>query len=135
MSRDFIRPRNLFTAAFGIAFIATLGSLSYSNLLGFYPCKLCWYQRILMYPLVPLLGYAAYTNTTGLARLVPVYTIPGIAIAAFHSYLQLVPGATCGVDGCSTVYFRVLWLSIPNQSLLAFLLITGLAATIIRESD
>ena len=38
--------------ALGIALIATIGSLFYSEILGFTPCLYCWYQRILMYPLV-----------------------------------------------------------------------------------
>ena len=42
-----------------LALIATLGSLYFSEIMNFIPCKLCWYQRILMYPLVVLLGIAA----------------------------------------------------------------------------
>jgi disulfide bond formation protein DsbB len=33
------------------ALTAMLGSLYYSEIAGFIPCTLCWYQRILMYPL------------------------------------------------------------------------------------
>ncbi|MBV9790393.1 MAG: disulfide bond formation protein B, partial [Chloroflexi bacterium] len=33
------------------AWIATWGSLFFSEVLGWVPCVLCWYQRILMYPL------------------------------------------------------------------------------------
>ena len=39
----------------GVAFLALVamaGSLYYSEVAGFIPCRLCWYQRILMYPLV-----------------------------------------------------------------------------------
>ena len=32
--------------------VTTLGSLYYSEHAGFVPCELCWYQRIVMYPLV-----------------------------------------------------------------------------------
>ena len=38
-----------------VALVATLGSLYYSEVRGFIPCTLCWYQRILMYPLVAIL--------------------------------------------------------------------------------
>ncbi|MEK7067519.1 MAG: disulfide bond formation protein B, partial [Patescibacteria group bacterium] len=44
--------------AFIIALLATLGSLFYSEVAGFEPCKLCWYQRIFMYPQVLLWGIA-----------------------------------------------------------------------------
>ena len=42
-----------------VATVTTLGSLYYSEHAGFMPCELCWYQRILMYPLVIVLGVAA----------------------------------------------------------------------------
>jgi disulfide bond formation protein DsbB len=42
-----------------VATVATLGSLYYSEVADFPPCRLCWYQRIAMYPLVPILGIAA----------------------------------------------------------------------------
>src|SRR3989344_1348345 len=44
--------------SFIVAAVATLGSLFYSEIAGYEPCKLCWYQRILMYPLVLVLGIA-----------------------------------------------------------------------------
>lgn len=118
------RNRLLIIAGFLVATIATLGSLAYSNIMGFAPCRLCWYQRILMYPLVPLLGYIAYTNRQAVAVLALFYTIPGIGIATYHSYLQIAQSGTCGFGGCGTVYTRIFYLSIPNQSLVAFLLIT-----------
>ena len=39
-----------------VATVTTLGSLYYSEHAGFVPCELCWYQRIVMYPLVIVLG-------------------------------------------------------------------------------
>ena len=42
-----------------VATVTTLGSLYYSEHAGFVPCELCWYQRIVMYPLVIVLGVAA----------------------------------------------------------------------------
>ena len=41
-----------------VAAVTTLGSLYYSEHAGFVPCELCWYQRIVMYPLVVVLGVA-----------------------------------------------------------------------------
>ena len=38
-----------------IALTATLGSLFYSEVVGYLPCEFCWFQRILMYPLALLL--------------------------------------------------------------------------------
>ncbi len=45
-----------------VAGVATAGSLYFSEVLGLVLCDLCWYQRILMYPLVVVLGVAAWEN-------------------------------------------------------------------------
>jgi hypothetical protein len=45
--------------AWVVATVTTLGSLYFSEIADFVPCKLCWYQRICMYPLVVILGVAA----------------------------------------------------------------------------
>src|SRR5688572_4726587 len=44
--------------AFLISLVSVLGSLFYSEIAGFPPCDLCWVQRIFMYPLVIVLGFA-----------------------------------------------------------------------------
>ena len=40
--------------------VATLGSLYFSEIRSFVPCVLCWFQRVTMYPLVIVLGVAAF---------------------------------------------------------------------------
>ena len=44
--------------AFSVAAVSTAGSLWFSEVGDFVPCELCWYQRILMSPLVVVLGVA-----------------------------------------------------------------------------
>ena len=56
MSRDDLS----LTAAFLIALAATLGALFIGEVLGQMPCTLCWYQRIAMFPLVPILGLSLW---------------------------------------------------------------------------
>ena len=41
-----------------VATVATLGSLYFSEEAGYIPCRLCWYQRIFMYPLPILIALA-----------------------------------------------------------------------------
>lgn len=48
------------------AWIATCGSLFFSEVLGWVPCVLCWYQRILMYPLALLLAIGIVRRDRGL---------------------------------------------------------------------
>ncbi|MFE6588679.1 disulfide bond formation protein B, partial [Bacillus mobilis] len=40
--------------SFLVSLVATIGSLYFSEVKGYVPCSLCWYQRIFMYP-IPLL--------------------------------------------------------------------------------
>src|SRR3989344_6942904 len=53
----FISQRGLLLA-FIISLLATSGSLFYSQIAGFEPCQLCWFQRIFMYPQTILLFMA-----------------------------------------------------------------------------
>ncbi|MDT3436129.1 disulfide bond formation protein B [Haloarcula sp. 1CSR25-25] len=121
------RPRLLLTAATVVATVATAGSLYLSLGLGLTPCRLCWYQRILMYPMVVVLGVAAVENRPGVVRTALPLSVPGGAIAAYHSWLQ-VSQTTCGLGAvsCTQIQYRVLGLTVPNLSLVAFLLATGL---------
>lgn len=108
-----------------VAAVATAGSLYLSEVLGLIPCELCWYQRILMYPLVIVVGVAALEKRVGAYRTALPLSITGVAVAAYHSYLQVaVEPTTCTVGGCGTVQYRVLGLTIPNLSLLAFVSIS-----------
>ncbi len=118
--------RGLLGAATVVAVVATAGSLFLSLGLGLVPCRLCWYQRILMYPLVVVLGVAAVERRAAVAWTALPLVGAGAAIAAYHSWLQ-VSQTTCGVGAisCARVQYRVLGLTVPNLSLLAFCLVGG----------
>jgi disulfide bond formation protein DsbB len=109
-----------------VAVVATAGSLTYSLGMGLYPCELCWYQRILMYPLVVIFGYATLTEQADVHRLALPLAVPGLAIATYHSWLQLSADPSCSFGGsCGVVQYRLAGvLAIPNQSAIAFLLVT-----------
>ena len=53
---------------FLVAAIATGGSLFFSEIAGFIPCELCWYQRICMYPLTIIVLVAARSPMTIASR-------------------------------------------------------------------
>ena len=111
-----------------VAAVATAGSLYFSLGLGLIPCELCWYQRILMYPLVVVLGVAVVEGRPRVYRTVLPLSLTGIAIAGYHSWLQFASASsscTLTAASCSTVQYRILGLSIPNLSLIAFVLITA----------
>jgi len=123
--------RRLLAGAWLVAVVATLGSLNYQYGLGLLPCELCWYQRILMYPLVVVLGYATLIDQRDAHRLILPLSLPGVAVAAYHSYLQTTPTLQCSFAGCGRVQFRLFdLLTIPNQALIAFLAISAVGAAV-----
>jgi disulfide bond formation protein DsbB len=122
-------PTAWLSAATVVAAIATAGSLWFSLGLGLTPCDLCWYQRILMYPLVAVLGVATVERRPAVWRTALPLVSLGLSLAAYHSYLQATV-AQCTVGGpCATVQWQspLVGLTIPNLSLVAFgLLAVGL---------
>ena len=116
------------SAATLVAAVATAGSLWFSLGLGLAPCDLCWYQRIFMYPLVAVLGVATIEARPAVSRTALPLVIPGVALSAYHSYLQATQGQ-CTLGGpCATVQWQSpsLGLMIPNLSLVAFVLLAVL---------
>lgn len=72
--------------AWVIALISALGSLYYGEVLNLEPCRLCWYQRIAMFPLAFFLGMAFYKNDVQLA-----YTcLPLAGFGALVAFYQMV---------------------------------------------
>ncbi|WP_212925780.1 disulfide oxidoreductase [Oceanobacillus sp. J11TS1] len=112
-----------------VAVVATLGSLYFSEIRGFVPCELCWYQRILMYPLAVILGIATFQNELTVKKYVLPLSIIGWFISLYHYLLQNVPGfaeikpCANGVP-CSGQYIDLLgFITIPFLALTAFTLI------------
>jgi len=128
--RDFLSEYGL-VLAWVVAATATLGSLYYSEVAGFVPCKLCWYQRIAMYPLVIVLGVATLRRDLPVRRYVlPVVGIGG-AISIYHYLLQRFPdisGASCDPTAPCTVtwVWQFHYISIPFMALSGFALIAVL---------
>jgi disulfide bond formation protein DsbB len=129
--------------AFVVAAFATAGSMYFSEIAHFEPCRLCWYQRIAMYPLVVVLAIAARRGDAAVRRYVlPVAGI-GAAISTYHYALEWFPvldaGACSASMPCTIVWFRQLgFISLPYLALSAFLAIAvlvWLAATGERRAD
>ncbi|SEM38002.1 disulfide bond formation protein DsbB [Mesobacillus persicus] len=112
-----------------ISIVATLGSLYFSEISGFIPCELCWYQRILMYPFVILLGIATFQNDLSVRKYILPMAIIGWLVSLNHYLVQKVPGFAeikpC-VNGvpCSAQYINWLgFITIPFLAITAFTLI------------
>ncbi|MGW6301908.1 disulfide oxidoreductase [Peribacillus butanolivorans] len=112
------------------AVIATIGSLYFSEVMHFIPCTLCWYQRILMYPLAIILGISVYKNDKGIYQYVLPLSIIGMLISGYHVMLEKIPYfqqfemCTTGVP-CSKDYINWLgFITIPMLAFIAFSIIT-----------
>lgn len=126
--RSFFRNYGIYMAWL-VSLIATAGSLYLSEVLHYEPCRLCWFQRIFMYPQVIILGIAAYRND----RSASIYAIPlsviGGCISIYHYMEQKIPAMSklfpCKVGiPCNFDYLN--WwgfITIPFMALVAFVLI------------
>ena len=119
---------NAVAMAWVVAALAMAGSLYFSEIAHYDPCRLCWYQRIAMYPLVVILGIAAVRRDDGIRIYGRALAGIGAVIAAYHVALEWIPALDTGACGtgpaCTIVWFRALgFISLPFLALSAFLLI------------
>ena len=137
---DTVGPQAL-VLAFGVAVVAMAGSLYFSEVAHFVPCRLCWYQRIAMYPLVPILGIAAWRRDSGIRPYVLTVAVLGGLISIFHVLVEHFPSlessgpAVCEVSNPCTIIWvkRFGYLTIPTMALSAFALIVTLVAVSRQE--
>jgi len=128
------------SAAWVVALVSTFAALFIGEVMGMAPCQLCWYQRILMFPLVVILGMAAFGND----RRGAIYALPlalgGVAVAGYHTALIAgwVPQwwIPCGAGpSCSDQKLVILGnIQIPWLSLLAFIAIVALLLVYLRKT-
>jgi disulfide bond formation protein DsbB len=117
--------------AFIVAAVATAGSLYYSEIAGFIPCRLCWYQRILMYPLVIITLVGSLRRDEYLPGYVLPFSIIGMFVSGYHALLErgvFPPSATCSADvPCNLSYVNYLgFITIAVMAFTAFTLITAI---------
>ncbi len=116
--------------AYGPALAALLGSLYYSEIAGFVPCTLCWYQRILMYPLCIIILVGILSDDEYIPRYVLPFSLTGMAFSAYHVLLQhgVIGSTTACSTGvpCNIRYINYLgFITIPTLALTAFTLISA----------
>lgn len=126
-------------ASWGISLIATAGSLFFSEVMKYIPCNLCWYQRILMYPLVILLGVASARKDYSISLYALILSVIGGLISLYHYLIQKVPalhelGNACGIVPCNTDYINWFgFITIPFLALIAFTLISVLQFIVLKS--
>jgi disulfide bond formation protein DsbB len=126
-ARSAVAPIGLWLAWL-VAAVAMAGSLYLSEVAGFVPCALCWYQRIAMYPLALLLLIAAWRGDRGIRPYAGSMALVGAAISAYHVLVQRLPGlpsGSCSVQApCTAIYIeRFGFVTIPVMALIGFMTI------------
>ncbi|WP_088007759.1 disulfide oxidoreductase [Indiicoccus explosivorum] len=122
----------------GAALIATAGSLYFSEVRGYAPCELCWYQRILMYPLVIILGVAYIQKTPRIALTALVMSVIGGGISLYHYGIQKIDALGnasdfCGQVPCTGQYINWFgFITIPFLALTAFIIIAGVSIYLLK---
>lgn len=120
-----IIEKNSLYFAWLIALVGFCASVFYAEILGNAPCPLCWYQRIALFPLVILLGIAAYKGESLIVPYVLPIVFLGGFVALFHLLQPYVPlfqkasicrfGVPCSKGGLDFLF--------PLASALGFFLI------------
>lgn len=127
---DSISGREL-QLGFVVALVATLGSLYLSEIVHLVPCRLCWFQRIFMYPLVIVLGIAARRRDAEIIPTAAALAAMGGVVSIYHYTIQHFPSldsGACDVTApCSAAYiWQWNFLSIPYMAGSSFALILTL---------
>ena len=121
--------------AFAVAAASMVGSLYFSEVAEYVPCKLCWYQRIAMYSLAVILLVAAIKRDRGVTKYALPLAIIGAGISTYHYLLEWFPSIetdVCSIDvPCTTIWFREFgFATLSFMALSGFSLIIALMITL-----
>lgn len=133
--------RSSLSIALLTAWVAMLGSLYFSNVLGYLPCDLCWYQRILMYPLAGILAIGILRRDESLPYYILPFSLAGQALATYHYLLektQIFGAPTACLTGVPCTVAWINWLgfiTIPFLAMSAFFIITAMSLIAITAGE
>lgn len=115
-----------------VALTATVGSLFFSEVAGIEPCRLCWFQRIFMYPQAIILLVAAWNSDVRVWRYILPLSLFGGVIAVWHygehlwtAFHPADPTVPCSLDGISCAvapFWHFGYVTIPLMACTAFVL-------------
>lgn len=130
---------SLLFLTFATSLIATLGSLYFSEIQKYIPCELCWYQRIVMYPLVLILGMAVVKKDYHIAKYSFALSTIGALISLYHYSIQKITflgekSISCGIVPCTSQYINWIgFITIPFLALIAFIIISVSSFIIMKK--
>lgn len=118
-------------AAFAVAATTMLGSLYFSESAHFTPCRLCWFQRIGLYPVAIILGFGLLTRDRSMAKPALLMALLTAPISAYHYLIEWYPtleqGSCDPTAPCTAVWFREFgFISLPFMALVSALAVISL---------
>jgi disulfide bond formation protein DsbB len=120
---------------FILALAGMLLSLFYSDIIGYEPCKLCWLQRIFLYPQVFILGLALWKKDSKIVDYSILLSVIGLILSIYHKYVELGGhSALCATEAvsCSKIYvLEYGYITIPVMAMTSF--VTMLLVMLIRK--
>jgi len=122
-----------------VALVATLGSLFYSEVIGFPPCRLCWFQRIAMYPMAVVLLVGAIRREFQVKYYALPLALIGFAMSVYHVFVQWFPtleGTSCDPNNpCSNKFVEIFgFVTIPFMAGAGFILIAVLLGFYVNQT-
>lgn len=123
--------------AWTVAAVATAGSLIFSEVIGYNPCRLCWFQRIAMYPMSVILLIGAWRKDMAVKLYALPFAIVGLGISIWHYVIQNFPnldGGSCDAAApCTFMEFQIFgFITIPFMAGAGFTLIAVLLALYVK---
>lgn len=122
------------------ASLSVVGSLFFSEVMLLPPCVLCWYQRIVIYPLVLIIGTGIVMRDSRMKFYALPLCLVGLVISIYHNllYYGFIPESiTPCAEGVPCNAVQIEWLgfiTIPLMGLGAFVTI-ALCLLLYRQKE
>jgi len=148
----FLRVRSALSVLVGIlsawglqiALAASLAAVAltlfYSEVIGFPPCSLCWWQRVFLYPQVVIFALALFKGQKSIAEYSILLSLIGFGVAIYHHALQILPAGSlpCSAEGtisCAQRFiFEFGYITLPLMAATVFAFLIALML-FVREKD
>lgn len=131
---DFI-DKHFLNLSFFIALFSSVFPLVYSEIIGFLPCVLCWWQRVFMFPTMFMFAVALWDRDRKVIRYVAPLLSFGFLISVYQNffyYFKESSNLPCDASGVSCYQQLVSefggYISIPMMALTAFFALLTLVA-------
>lgn len=128
-----------------ISATSTIGSLIYSEVVGFPACILCWIQRVFMYPQMFLFGLALWRKERMIAPYLFLLSVIGGAVGLYqwikdmflwYGHTTLPCPAVVGLPSCDRLYVQEFgYVTIPMIALNAFILLMIVTWASMRKTN